>query len=416
MRPTTPHAAFYAVLAATLAGAPLAAQIPDGPAVRQALAYAATTEPLTVDEQVEICQIAAPPFKEARRAADFRRRMQALGLRNVRTDSVGNVIGERPGDPGQPVIVLSGHLDTVFPEGTDVRVRREGTVLRGPGIGDDCRGLAVLLSVARAMGNAEIRTRGTVLFVGTVGEEGAGNLRGVRHLFERELRGRVTHFISVDGTGYSMTKDAVGSYRYRVTYRGPGGHSYGDFGVPNPVHALGRAIARIADFQVPDEPRVTFSVGVVEGGTSVNAIAGQASMLVDMRSVSTAALDSLDHRFQAAVRQAVDDENGRWPASAVRLTVEVERTGTRPAGTQPASAPIVQTAHAAGVRLGFSPPATESSTDANIPISLGIPSLTMDAGGTGRGAHSLGESWDSAGSARGTQWVLLVVLALAGVR
>jgi len=416
MRPTTPHAAFAAAFAAALATGPLAAQIPDGPAVRQALAYAASSEPLTVDEQVEICQIAAPPFKEARRAADYRRRMQALGLRNVRTDSVGNVIGERPGDPGQPVIVLSGHLDTVFPEGTDVRVRREGTVLHGPGIGDDCRGLAVLLSVARAMDNAEIRTRGTVLFVGTVGEEGAGNLRGVRHLFERELRGRVTHFISVDGTGYSMTKDAVGSYRYRVTYKGPGGHSYGDFGAPNPVHALGRAIARIADFQVPDEPRVTFSVGVVEGGTSVNAIAGQASMLVDMRSVSTSALDSLDRRFHAAVRQAVDDENARWPASTVRLAVEVERTGTRPAGTQLASAPIVQTAHAAGVRLGFSPPATESSTDANIPISLGIPALTMDAGGTGRGAHSLGESWDSAGSAKGTQWVLLVVLALAGVR
>jgi len=411
MRPT-----LHAVVAAALLAAPAAAQVPDDARVRQALAYAARTEAQTIDEQVALCEIEAPPFKEARRAADFRRRMEALGLRNVRIDSVGNVIGERPGEPGQPVIVISGHLDTVFPEGTDVRVRREGTLLRGPGIGDDCRGLAVLLAVARALDDARIRTRGTVLFVGTVGEEGAGNLRGVRHLFEKELRGRVTHFISVDDTGYELTKDAVGSYRYRVAYKGPGGHSYGAFGMPNPVHALGRAIARIADLQVPTEPKVTFSVGVVEGGTSVNAIAAEASMLVDMRSVAPAALDSLDRRFHSAVRQAVDDENARWPESTVRLTVEVERTGTRPAGTQPDDAAIVRAARAAGQRLGIDPHLTPSSTDANIPISLGIPSLTIGAGGKGEGAHSLAESWDSQGSEKGTQWVLLLVLGLAGVR
>jgi len=213
-----------------------------------------------------------------------------------------------------------------------------------------------------------------------------------------------------------LTKDAVGSYRYRVAYRGPGGHSYGAFGMPNPVHALGRAIARIADLQVPAEPKVTFSVGVVEGGTSVNAIAAEASMLVDMRSVAPAALDSLDRRFHAAVRQAVDDENARWPQSTVRLTVDVERTGTRPAGTQPDDAAIVRAALAAGERLGIDPHLTPSSTDANIPISLGIPSLTIGAGGKGEGAHSLAESWDSQGSEKGTQWVLLLVLGLAGVR
>jgi acetylornithine deacetylase/succinyl-diaminopimelate desuccinylase-like protein len=412
MRPT-----LHAALAAALLAAPAAAQqLPDGARVRQALAFAARTEPQTIEEQIAICEIEAPPFKEARRAADYKRRMEALGLRNVRIDAEGNVIGERPGDPGQPVIVVSGHLDTVFPEGTDVRVRREGTLLRGPGIGDDCRGLAVVLAVARAMNDAQIRTRGTVLFVGTVGEEGAGNLRGVRHLFEKELRGRVTHFISVDGTGYSMTKDAVGSHRYRVAFKGPGGHSYGDFGMPNPVHALGRAVAKIAELQVPSDPRVTFSVGVVQGGTSVNAIAGEASMLVDMRSVDPAALNALDQRFQAAVRQALDEENARWPRSDVRLTVDIQSTGVRPAGTQPADAPIVRVARAAGQRLGFDPPATPSSTDANIPISLGIPSLTLDAGGRGEGAHSLAESWDSKGSEKGTQWVLLTVLGLAGVR
>ncbi|HEX8430884.1 MAG TPA: M20/M25/M40 family metallo-hydrolase, partial [Longimicrobium sp.] len=300
-----PHAAL-ALLPLLLAVHPASAQrsaaVPDGPAVRRAVQYVARTEPQTIEEQIAICQIEAPPFKEGRRAADYRARMEALGLRNVRIDSVGNVIGERPGDPGAPVIVISGHLDTVFPEGTNVQVRREGTVLHGPGIGDDCRGLAILLSLARALDDAQIRTRGTIIFVGTVGEEGAGNLRGVRHLFARELKDRVTHFISVDGTGLGMTRDAVGSYRYRVAFKGPGGHSYGDFGMPNPVHALGRAIAKISDMRVPADPRVTFSVGVVEGGTSVNAIAGEASMLVDMRSVNPAALDSVDAQFQAAVR------------------------------------------------------------------------------------------------------------------
>ena len=389
--------------------------VPDNAQVRRALEFAARTEPQTIEEQIAICQIEAPPFKEARRAEDYRRRFAELGL-TARIDAEGNVIAERAGQPGEPTVVISGHLDTVFPEGTDVRVRREGTVLHGPGIGDDCRGLAVLLSVARAMADAQIRTRGTVLFVGTVGEEGQGNLRGVRHLFEKELKDRVDYFISVDGTGLTLTKDAVGSYRYRVTYKGPGGHSYGDFGMPNPVHALGRAIAKIADFQVPRDPRVTFSVGIVEGGTSVNSIAGEASFSVDMRSVDPAALDSLDRRFQAAVREAVEEERRRWPASSAALTVDVQRTGTRPAGTQPADAYIVRAASEAGKRLGFTPPAQASSTDANIPINLRVPAITIDGGGAGQGAHSLQEWFDTKDSHRGTQWALLTVLTLAGVR
>lgn len=389
--------------------------VPDNANVRRALAAIARTEPATIEEQIAICEIEAPPFKEARRGEDYRRRLEAAGLRNVRVDSVGNVIAERPGEPGEPVVVISGHLDTVFPEGTDVRVRREGTMLRGPGIGDDCRGLAVLLSVARALDEAGIRTRGTVYFVGTVGEEGAGNLRGVRHLFERELRGRVDHFISVDGTGLSFVKDAVGSHRYRVTYRGPGGHSYGDFGLPSPIHAMGRAIARIAELQVPSDPKVTFTVGVVEGGTSVNAIAGEASMQVDMRSVDPAALDSLDARFQAAVRQALEEENARWN-SATKLTVAVETIGIRPAGRQGDDARIVRAATEAGRRLGFTPTSSAQSTDANVPINLGVPAVTIDGGGTGGSAHSLQEWWDSKDSHLGTQWALLLVLTLAGVR
>jgi acetylornithine deacetylase/succinyl-diaminopimelate desuccinylase-like protein len=410
-----------AAAAAVLAASPLAAQrptqnvaVPDGARVRQALEYVARTEPQTIEEQIAICQIEAPPFKEARRAEDYRRRFAELGLR-ARLDSVGNVIAERPGEPGEPVVVVSGHLDTVFPEGTDVRVKREGTILRGPGIGDDCRGLAILLSVARALEQGRIRTRGTVVFVGTVGEEGAGNLRGVRHLFEREMKGRVDAFISIDGTGLGITKDAVGSHRYTVTYKGPGGHSYGAFGMPNPVHALGRAIAKISDFQVPSTPRVTFSVGVIEGGTSVNSIADEASFQVDMRSVDPAPLDSLDACFRAAVRQALDEENARW-RSDVRLTVAIDTIGIRPAGTQPADAWIVRAAEESGKRLGFTPPAIASSTDSNIPIALGIPALTIDGGGDGGGAHSLAEWFDTKDSHIGTQWALLLVLTLAGVR
>jgi tripeptide aminopeptidase len=276
--------------------------------------------------------------------------------------------------------------------------------------------LVELYSGWLALDQAQLRTRGTILFVGTVGEEGPGNLRGVRHLFEQELKDRVDYFISVDGTGLGLTRDAVGSYRYRVAFKGPGGHSYGDFGMPNPVHALGRAIAAIAEFRVPERPRVTFSVGVIEGGTSVNSIAYEAAMQVDMRSVDPVALDSLDRRFHAAMQEALARENARWPASSVRLTVDVQRTGTRPAGTQPADAPIVRAALEAGRRLGFDAPVGASSTDANLPMSLGIPSVTIDGGGRGEGAHSLNEWFDTRDSHLGTQWALLFVLTLAGVR
>ena len=390
-------------------------RVPDDARVRQALEAARAGEAQTIEDQIAICQIEAPPFKEQRRAEDYRRRLEALGLRNVRIDTEGNVLAERPGEPGEPVVVISGHLDTVFPEGTDVIVKREGTTLRGPGIGDDCRGLAILLGIARALDQAQVRTRGTIVFVGTVGEEGAGNLRGVRHLFATELRDRVDYFISVDGTGLGLTKDAVGSHRYTVTYRGPGGHSYGDFGAPNPVHALGRAIAKISEFQVPSDPRVTFSVGVIEGGTSVNSIAMAASMQVDMRSVDPAPLDSLDARFQAAIRQALHEENARW-SQGDRLTLEIDTIGIRPAGRQTDDAAIVRAARDAGRALGFDVSAIASSTDANIPISLGIPAVTIDGGGRGGGAHSLGEWFDTADSHLGTQWALLFVLTLAGVR
>ncbi|MDQ3389530.1 MAG: M20/M25/M40 family metallo-hydrolase, partial [Gemmatimonadota bacterium] len=360
--------ALFALLAAVSAPAvaqeSVAVRVPAShPRVQEALAHLQRTAAETTLEQISLCEIPAPPFKEALRAEEYRQRMEALGLQNVRIDAEGNVIGERPGEPGEPVVVISGHLDTVFPEGTEVTVRREGTVLHAPGIGDDCRGLMVVLAVAEALNAAEVQTRGTLLFVGTVGEEGEGNLRGVRHLFGTELKDRVDFFISVDGTGLDFTKDAVGSNRYRVTYRGPGGHSYGAFGMPNPMHALGRAIARISEFRVPSEPKVTFSVGVVEGGTSVNSIAASASMLVDMRSLDPEALARLDAGFQEAVQTALNEENARWE-SPVKLTVAMDTVGIRPAGTQPEDARIVAVAREAGRALGFQPTSSPSSTDA----------------------------------------------------
>ena len=384
--------------------------------VRAALDQIRAGNGWTLDQQVSICEVPAPPFKEAARAAEYRRRLEGLGLINVRIDREGNVIAERAGSGKGPTVVISAHLDTVFPESTDVRVKRAGTRFAGPGIGDDCRGLAVLLAVARAFQQSKVATRGTVLFVGTVGEEGAGNSRGVRHLFDRELAGKIDYFISVDGTGLGVTSRAVGSHRYRVTFSGPGGHSYGAFGMPNPIHAMGRAIAKIGDLQVPTSPKTTFSVGVVQGGTSVNAIAGEASMDVDMRSESAGALDSLDRAFRAAVAAARDEEAGRWPTSSVAIMARIDTIGIRPAGSQPDTAAIVRAALGAGRVLGFTSETSASSTDANVPIALGIPAITIDGGGQGEGSHSLEEWYDDGTNGwLGPQWAALIVATLAGV-
>jgi acetylornithine deacetylase/succinyl-diaminopimelate desuccinylase-like protein len=330
----------------------------------------------------------------------------------VRIDREGNVLGERPGRSPSPHLVLSAHLDTVFPEGTDVRVTRRGSVLHGPGIADDCRGLAVLLAVARALDAGKVQTTGSITFVGTVGEEGIGDLRGVKALFNDTLKGRIDRFVSVDGSGYGITNVAVGSRRYRVTFRGPGGHSYDDFGVANPAHALGRAMALIGEFQVPTNPRTTFSVGRVGGGTSVNAIPAEAWMEVDLRSSDPNALDSLDGRFQKAIQRALTLENDRWKLKG-RLAVNVEKIGDRPAGRTPESSPIVQTALALTRAAGLTPVLEESSTDSNIPMNLGIPAITVSTG-PASGIHTIRETFDSKDSWRGTHQILLLAVALTG--
>lgn len=412
-----------ALLAVPFVAAPIAAQLPipaSHPKVRAALEQIKADNAWTMQQQVELTQIPAPPFKESARAAEFKRRIEALGYANVRIDSVGNVIAERRGTGNGPTVVLAGHLDTVFPEGTDVTVKHDGAKLRAPGIGDDDRGLAVVLAVARAFNNAAIQTNGTVYFVGDVGEEGPGNLRGVRYLFEKELKGKIDYFISVDDAGLGIASRAVGSDRYRITYKGPGGHSYGAFGIPNPIHALGRAIAGIADIQVPATPKTTFNVGVIKGGTSVNSIAFEASMDIDMRSEDPTSVATVDAQVQRIVREALAAENARWKglrAEKAKLSLVIDTIGIRPTGAQADSARIVQTAIAAGKALGFTSTTGASSTDANIPISLGIPGIRIGGGGVDEGAHSLGESYeDGANGYLGPQWAALLVAALAGVR
>ena len=410
--------------ASLLLAAPLAAQMPvpiTNARVKSAVDAVKADNAWTLDQQISICEIPAPPFKETVRGLEYKRRLEALGLRNVKIDTAGNVIAERPGTGHGPTVVIAGHLDTVFPDGTNVKVTRDGTRLTAPGIGDDCRGLAVVLAVARAFQNANVETVGTVYFIGNVGEEGPGNLRGVRNLFTHEMKGKIDYFISVDGTGLGVTSRAVGSNRYKVTYKGPGGHSYGAFGRVNPIHALGRAIAAIGDVLVPASPKTTFNVGTISGGTSVNSIPFEASAEIDMRSESADALQRLDTKVQKILRNALAAENARWRAGTggkAKLTLQIDTIGLRPAnGIQTEKTPIVATAIAAGKALGFTPRLTTSSTDANLPMSMRIPAITIDGGGRGGDAHALTEWYDDTATGwLGPQWAILLVAALAGVK
>src|ERR1044072_6895141 len=254
------------------------------PSVRAALDRIRRNEPKLLEDQIRLCEIAAPPFKGGRRAEAFRQALQDVGLKNVTIDRAGNVIAERQGLSRTPHLVFSAHLDTVFGEDVEVKTSRAGSILKGPGISDDCRGLAVLLGVVRILEEGHIQTAGTITFVGTVGEEGLGDLRGVKGLFNGDFKGRVDRFVSVDGAGLGITSVGVGVLRYRVVFKGQGGHSYGDFGIANPIHALGRAVARFADIKVPSQPKTTFNVGRIGGGTSVNSISAEAWMEVDLRS------------------------------------------------------------------------------------------------------------------------------------
>jgi acetylornithine deacetylase/succinyl-diaminopimelate desuccinylase-like protein len=365
-------------------------------------------------EQKRITEIPAPPYKESVRAAYYLKRFQELGFRDASIDAEGNVIGLRKGSGGGPRLVVSAHLDTVFPEGTDVTVKEKDGIILAPGIGDDSRGLAALLSLIQAMNANDVKTVGDVLFVGTVGEEELGNLRGVKALFRDHAD--IDGFISIDGLGITrIVNQATGSHRYEMIFKGPGGHSFQEFGLPSAIHAMGRAIAKISDLQAPPQPKTTFTVGTVAGGTSVNAIAAEARMAVDIRSDSTEELLKLEARLLGLVKQAVAEENKRWNSD--KISVEIKLIGDRPAGIVALDSPIVQATQRAVAVVTRAPRVTfaGSSTDSNWAMSRGIPAVTIGGGGEGGNWHSRNEWYKPVDAWFGPQNALLTILVLTGL-
>jgi acetylornithine deacetylase/succinyl-diaminopimelate desuccinylase-like protein len=393
-------------------------RIESSPAFARAMTAIDSGHDKWVADIITLTEIPAPPFKETARAQAYRDMFIAHGLTDVEIDAVGNVTGLRKGG-GEGLVVVSAHLDTVFPEGTPVKVRREGDKLFAPGVGDDSTGLATQLAFIRAMNAAGIRTKADILFVGTVGEEGLGDLRGVRHLFTKgKYQGRAKAFFSIDGGGMdSLTIGGAGSKRYRVTFKGPGGHSFGAFGLVNPMTAMSQAVVDLYKVTVPTDPKTTYSASVVGGGTSVNAIPGEVWMEFDMRSATAEELAKVEQRFLAILNDAAATENAARSTRDGRITVEPVLVGDRPAGSTPLSADIVQFSTAAyaaeGIKLRYS----SSSTDSNIPISLGIPAITISRVATGGRNHSL-EEWigiEKANNVKLKRIGLATILATAGM-
>ncbi len=385
--------------------------------VAAALDHLKARRETTLADMVALNEIAAPPFNEEARAGALAARLRALGLEDVSLDAVGNVRARRPGTGNGRTLAIVAHLDTVFPAGTDVTVRQDGASYAAPGIGDNTRGLALMLALADALERAGIRTASDILFVGSVGEEGLGDLRGVRHLFRGEHG--ITGFIAIDGGQRDrLVVSAVGSNRYRVTFRGPGGHSYGAFGRAHPHQALARAITGFTERAEPVSretgPKATFSVGRIGGGTSVNSIPFESWMEVDMRSVDPRKLDRLDAAFREAVAEALAVENARRTEDEA-MTAEIEPVGQRPAGEGDLTLPLIRHAIGALEARGMTPQLVASSTDANIPIWLGVPAVTISRGGVSNNAHSLNETWTDEDTLRSEQAALLLILLEAGL-
>jgi acetylornithine deacetylase/succinyl-diaminopimelate desuccinylase-like protein len=385
--------------------------------VQAAMEHIVAIEPQSRRDLIELTEIPAPPFGEENRARRFAEMLRQAGLSDVTIDDVGNVIGRRPGKSGDRVIAYSAHLDTVFPLETDVTVRFDDEKMYAPGIGDNTRGLVTVLGVLRALQKTGIETDADILFIGNVGEEGLGDLRGVKYLF-RDGAPRIDTLIAVDGgESNRIVFGGVGSHRYRVTFRGPGGHSWGAFGLASPHHALGRAIAIF----VQNAPSVTsmgektsYNVGRIGGGTSINSIAFESWMEIDMRSGNQGKLNDVDAILQAAIEQALQEENTAR-LDGPELTVDVERVGTRPAAEGDDQAPIVQRAIAATESFGIEPQLQISSTDANLPISKGIPAVTMSRGGVSGNSHAPEEWWQNKDGHIGMQIGLITLLAEAGL-
>lgn len=389
----------------------------DDPRVAAAFDFIERDAENTQDELILLTEIPAPPFNEDARAEKFAQMLVELDLDSVWVDEVGNVLGIIKGEMRDRVVALDAHMDTVFPEGTDVTVEARGDTLYAPGIGDDTRGLAMLLSVVRSIKAAEIKTNGDILVVGSVGEEGLGDLRGVKHLF-REGGPQIDSWISIDGGAVGRVNNkGLGSKRYKVTFVGPGGHSWGAFGLVNPHHALGSAIqifAEKADRFTMTGDRTSYNVGRIGGGTSVNSIPFESWMEVDMRSVNPARLDSLDAMFIESMNEARDWQN-RMSRLGDSLRVEIEMIGSRPSGELPETTPVVQRAMAATALMGKRPQLTRGSTNSNIPISMGIDAVTIGRGGKARNAHSLDEWWLDVDAFKATQLALILLVAESGL-
>jgi len=396
-------------------------RVANDPRLKMAEQFIRSDHDRIIREIIALTEIPAPPFMEGERARAFMAMLKEHGLTSVEIDSEGNAMGLRKGTGNGPLIAIAAHLDTVFPEGTKIKVKKEGTRLLAPGVGDDTRGLAVMLGIIRALDNAKIQTASDILFVGDVGEEGSGDLRGMKYLFEKgPYKNKIKMFVSLDGAGdgSEITTGALGSRRYRVTYKGPGGHSYGSFGLVNPAYALASAMTRLARMPVSSNPRTTFNVGVIGGGTSVNAIPNEAWMDVDLRSESPDNLDRLAESFVVQMRAAADDENGVRSTAQGKVEVETKLIGERPSGSTPLTSPIVQIASAVVMKFGMQPTHSIGSTDANIPISLHIPAITIDSGGNGGRAHSLDEWIDveKNASVKGIHVVMTTLVSLAGLQ
>lgn len=370
--------------------------------------------PQTLQEHIKLNEIPAPPFKETIRGLAYKSMLEEVGGVKVWIDSVGNVLALRKGRTGKRLIALDGHLDTVFPEGTDVQVKLKGDTLFAPGIGDNTRGLMVVLTVLRAMESATIETEDDILFVATVGEEGNGDLRGVKYLFE-ESDFKIDSWISIDASGVgAISNQGTGSIRYKVNLSGPGGHSWGDFGLVNPHHALGSMIhyfsRNAAVFSAEAKTKTSYNIGKIGGGTSVNSIPFESWMEVDMRSEDDESLNKMDSVFKASMYEGFNEYNATRKTQPA-LTLSVDRIGYRPSGITSPSAPLVQRSMAAIQQFGITPSLFVMSGNANLPISKGIPAVTLGWGGVGDKAHALDEWWLDQ---KGTDAIKLALLTLIG--
>ena len=385
--------------------------------VKKAFKYIVDVEEKTNKNLIELTEIEAPPFKEEKRAKEFSERLKLAGIEKVWIDSIGNVIGFLEGSIGNKNIAIDAHLDTVFPEGTDVQVRIKNDTLFAPGIGDDTRGLAMILTIAETIIKSDIKPVDNILFIGTVGEEGLGDLRGVRYLFKNN-EPKIDSWIAIDGGSIGrVNNQALGSYRYEVVFDGPGGHSWGAFGLVNPHHALGAGIKNFvekADIYTDNGPKTSYNVGIISGGTSINSIPFKSSMQIDIRSIDPNRLNDMEEILFNSMNKALDEQNA-IKRSGPDLKLTINKIGNRPSGKVDESVPLIQKTIAATQYMGIEPRLTIGSTDSNIPISLGLPAVTIGRGGEGGGAHSLDEWWLNKDGYRSIQLALLILLSESGI-